>query len=396
MSDASLGPHWVDETVVGILEHRPHFHRRHKLMIFVAGLASLAVMPLSVTPAVAARDGFPPGVAVEFKVTPAYYSPSQLSHVMDLAVAAGADAVYTVVNWNEVAPKAAGQYDWRPIDSFVAAAVARHLQIRFQLSNSPDWLHPQLIAQGLSPGDRHHTPPVGAAQIAQWTAFVRAVATRYDGKVKNYEIWNEENYSNFWKPKPDAKQYLAVLQAAYTAIKSVRTSDTVIFGGLSRNDTGYLSAYYAAAAAAPSSRYKSTRWFDMLGVHPYSDNRSPTTYSTKWIDQTQYGAQDLNFLGLRSMKSVMDANGDTAKQIWIGEYGLDVTPTPGGVSVTDAQRASWVAASYQAAASLGYVRGLGWYNLMQTPADAAGYALVLANGTETATYNAFVALHTGA
>jgi hypothetical protein len=396
MSDPTLVPALVDETVVGIFEHRPHIHRRHKLMTFVGGLACLAVLPLTFTPAMAARDAFPPGVAVEFKVTPAYYSPAQLSHVMDLAVAAGADAVYTVVNWNEVAPKAAGQYDWRPLDSFVAAAVARNLQIRFQLSNSPDWLHPQLITQGISPTDRHHTPPVGAAQIAQWTSFVRAVATRYDGKVGKYEIWNEENYSNFWKPKPDVNQYLAVLQAAYTAIKSARTSDTVIFGGLSRNDTGYLSAYYAAVAAAPSAKDKSSHWFDMLDVHPYSDNRSPTTYSSKWIDQTHYGSQDLNFLGLRSMKAVMDANGDTKKQIWIGEYGFDVTPTVGGVGVTDAQRASWVVATYQAAASLGYVRGIGWYNLMQTSADAAGYALVLANGAETATYNAFVALHSGA
>jgi hypothetical protein len=394
MLDPTLGLACVDETGVGILEHRPHIHRRHKLMIFVAGLVSLAVTPLSLTPAMAARNGFPPSVAVEFKVTPGFYTPTQLTHVMDLAVNAGATAVYTVVNWNEVAPKATRAYDWRQIDEFVSAATARHLAIRFQLSNSPDWLHPQLVGEGISANDRHHYPPVGTAQVAQWAQFVSDVASRYSSSVHNFEIWNEENYSNFWKPKPNVDQYVDVLRAAYTAIKSVRTSNTVIFGGLSRNDTGYLNAYYAALAVSPSTKGESSHWFDMLGVHPYSDNRAPSTYSTKWIDQTQYGSQDLNFLGLRSMKAVMDANGDTKKQIWIGEYGS--TDTLGRGYVSDAQRATWVDSAYQLAASLGYVRGLGWYTLMQTPADAAGYSLVLADGTETATYSAFVALHSGA
>ncbi len=48
------------------------------------------------------------------------------------------------------------------------------------------------------------------------------MATRYQGKVADYEVWNEPNYNGFWAPTPDAAQYTALLKIAYTAIKGGR------------------------------------------------------------------------------------------------------------------------------------------------------------------------------
>jgi hypothetical protein len=374
-------------------------YRRNRLtpVPFRVLLGFLAVLVListttavvaAATPKVKASRVIKP-VAVEFKVTPGYYSHAQLARVMHLAVEAGATAVYTVVNWNEVAPNAPRRYDWRALDRFVESAQAHHLRIRLQLSNSPDWLHPELVTDGMDPNDRHHTPPVGARQIAEWGDFAMDVARHFNGAVSDYEIWNEENYAGFWLPEPNVEQYLAVLRSAYDAIKSVNRSDTVLFGGLSRNDTGYLQAYYAAVDRIPDA--PASKWFDMLDVHPYSDNRAPSVDESKWIIRTPYGKQNLNFLGLKQMHSVMEANGDGNKDIWIGEYGF-TTQKRYPVNVTDRKRARWVIPAYRLAARLGYVRGLGWYSLMATPSDSSGYALVSSGWAKSDTYRAFITM----
>src|SRR5215212_662519 len=61
------------------------------------------------------------------------------------------------------------------------------------------------------------------------TAFARfaaAAATHYTGRGILWEIWNEPNLDQFWKPQPNAQDYAAL---ASTTIKAVRQADPNAF-----------------------------------------------------------------------------------------------------------------------------------------------------------------------
>jgi hypothetical protein len=213
------------------------------------------------------------------------------------------------MDWDDVQYKNAGLYDWDAYDRVVAAAVAHHLQILPVLGYTPAWERPAgCSSNSCAPMD----PNVFAT-------FAGAAASRYTPLgITAWEIWNEPNSSTFWKPSPDPKQYANLLKATYTAIKKANPSATVISGGLSPAETkggriapiDFLKALYAEGAEP---------YFDAVGMHPYSFPLLPDTYTSynSWSQMNQTNP---------SLRSIMIANGDANKKIWLTEYGA---PTGG-------------------------------------------------------------------
>ncbi|MBC9928970.1 MBG-2 domain-containing protein [Chitinophaga qingshengii] len=132
--------------------------------------------------------------------------------------------------------------------------------------------------------------------LPEWRAFVQAVVNRYHSHTKYWEIWNEED-GGFWKPNPNAAQYVPLLKASYEEIKAIDTSCSVIVGGLAGWNADYLSGMYAAGAKG---------YFDKIAVHPYGygiDNSARTTRLRN----------DFN--------TVLQQNGQANMPIWITESG---------------------------------------------------------------------------
>ena len=171
------------------------------------------------------------------------------------------------------------------------------------LNTTPDW--------AAVPGQQIYT--AAPADIEAFGDFVSAVATRYQGKIADYEIWNEPNYDGFWEPGPDAAAYTALLKVAYTAIKAADPDATVIGGSVAAvaevpggpaiNPVTYLSQMYAAGAAG---------YFDALAFHPY-------LYSMPF--SAQQGHAGVPFAQAQQLYEVMVAHGDGHKKIWATEYG---------------------------------------------------------------------------
>ncbi len=68
--------------------------------------------------------------------------------------------------------------------------------------------------------------------------FLSAMATRYKGRIRAYEIWNEPNLAREWGGKlPDPGQYAKMLKGAYSAIKTVDPDAMVMSAGLSPTGT---------------------------------------------------------------------------------------------------------------------------------------------------------------
>ncbi|HKX73569.1 MAG TPA: cellulase family glycosylhydrolase [Candidatus Saccharimonadales bacterium] len=231
----------------------------------------------------------------------------------------GFNWVRTDIDWSAVQRQNATNYDWSAYDRVVETAHANGLGILGVIAYAPAWARlPECV------GSDKCRPASNTA----YAAFAKAVVQRYSAKgVKTWEIWNEPNIQGFWRPAPNAQIYTAMLKAAYTAIKSVDPTATVLSGGLSPAEDqppghiaprDFLKAMYANGAQGS---------FDAFAHHPYSYPAPPNvTYS--WSSWSQMASLS------PSLRSIMDANGDGNKQIWITEVG---SPTGGaGATATPA------------------------------------------------------------
>jgi hypothetical protein len=302
---------------------------------------------------------------------------SGLAQALDLARGAGVTQVQTSATWWWLTRGGPGTYDWSSLDRLVAAAESRGLSVVLQLQGTPDWVHPDLASSVPDKIERSWYPPVrSAAELEHWANFVRDVVSRYRGRVTHVEIWNEQNTPEFWKPAPDVDAYAQLLRTAYHAAREADPSSTVVFGGLSRNDIGFLNAYYESADRQwPDEARSQSYYFDQLGVHPYSAARSPRVNDPAYSHPGQYGEIDTNFIGFRRLKQLMDARDVAAKPVYLGEYGFSTAAAPMG-PVPDPTRAEYLRDAYNLAAAEGYVSGMAWYAYHPHSATPPDWAIV--------------------
>ena len=284
--------------------------------------------------------------------------------------AMGVTSVRLDADWNEGQPTA-NSYYWLPLDTAMASIKKVGLAADLIIDGCPAW-----AAVPAAAGDQF-AQPASAAQFGDWAG---AVAKRYDGDGADYfEIWNEENISEFWQPAPDPAAYTADLKAAYSAIKAVDPSGIVITGGLAGggnsatvvNQRDFLQDIYTDGGGG---------YFDAVADHPYTYPETPENDPTSaWAEMSETSP---------SLRSIMTANGDSAKKIWITEYGA---PTPTNSSaeaeqtteLTEAislvKQTSWIGTFYiytWADSSVDDNFGLLTTNFVQKPAfDAVAAAL---------------------
>ena len=173
---------------------------------------------------------------------------------------------------------------------------------------------------------------------AYYANLMSFLANRYRGQVQAWEIWNEENVSRFWTTGPDPARYAGLLRAAYPAVKSADPNATVVFGGTSGNDTGFVDGAYRAGAKGS---------FDVMAVHPYTGSAP------------EAGGGLYSFPGYREVRNVMLAYGD-AKPMWLTEFGWSTTSDSWGVSAQT--QADYLLRAYRMLEQDSYVQVAIWYN----------------------------------
>jgi polysaccharide biosynthesis protein PslG len=286
--------------------------------------------------------------------------------------AMGVTSVRLEANWNGGQPNGPGSFDWAPLDLVISSIHQVGLSADLVVDGCPSW-----AAVSGAQGDMY-AQPASPAAFATWAG---AVAARYGPKgVRYYEIWNEPNLAIFWQPKPDPAAYTADLKAAYTAIKAADPSSIVISGGLgiaADDGTNYdprtfVKDIYADGAAGS---------FDGLGYHPYSYPDSPDTYASwsGWSIMNQTSP---------SLRSIMSSNGDSAKKIWITEYGA---PTSGPSSVGETGQSTDLVQAITQASELHWIGSLyiyTWADLSSLPADQAGFGLLTDSNAQKPAYSA--------
>lgn len=256
-------------------------------------------------------------------------SATDLARYLDGVKAVGAKWLRIDFNWYVIQYAGPASYNWAPFDNVVNGARARGLNVLGCIHYTPPWAR----AAGTTPT----YPPTNPSDYA---TFAKAAATHFGPLgVHAYEIWNEPNISVFWSPGPDPARYTQLLKLAYTAIKQADPSATVVSGGLSpygsygqssaaaMNPVTFLEKMYANGAAGS---------FDAVGWHPYNYPYGLGFYGwSAWSQMSETSP---------SARSVMTANGDSAKKIWPTEFGAPTGSTSN--SMTEAAQAQLVTDAY--------------------------------------------------
>jgi polysaccharide biosynthesis protein PslG len=199
-------------------------------------------------------------------------------------------------------------------------------------------------------------------------------------------VWNEPDpHQSFWQGS--VAQYVALLKAAYPALKAGDPAATVVLGGPSSNDHVWVRDVYAAGAKGS---------FDALATHPYQGiadqpPEAPTDGNRWW------------FTNLPAVRKVMSDYGDD-RPIWFTEMGWSAHANWSGVQnwqrgVTDAQQGDFLVRSIQyTQANYSYVPVMFWYKERKDPAGTnvhlEGYALLNGDLSERPVYGALKAFLT--
>lgn len=189
------------------------------------------------------------------------------------------------------------------------------------------------------------SPPVGTSAINAYVAWLGSAAARFRGRVAAWEIWNEEDAPMWWagslpvdSPTRDASAYVQLLRPAYAAVKAVDPTTPVVMGGLTGNDYKFVQSVYDNGGKG---------FFDVVATHTDTACNINSPYKP-YRDSPGGPIGQFAFLGYRSVHDVMAANGDSAKPIWMTEFGWSTTTRVCDSGVWAGQKAGGVSEADQA------------------------------------------------
>lgn len=274
------------------------------------------------------------------------------------------------LEWSQF-ERADNQWDPLPIDRKVDQLAAEGVKILLVVAKAPDW--------ALDPtGNQLLT------DYAQFTELMQFVSQRYAGKVEAWEIWNEQNLAYEVNGTVRVADYVELLKAGYEGVRAGDPNARVVFGGLTPNgvndpaiaidDLEYLTQIYQYNGG------EIAQYFDVMGMHVSSTHNPP---DTMWPDNPsdEQGYNDdesFYFRRAEQLWDVMVASGDSAKPVWITEFGwTTANQAPGyeyGVNNTEQDVADYLVRSFEIATTeWNFVTGMFVWNLnwttLTTPDD---------------------------
>ena len=271
----------------------------------------------------------------------------------------GAGTLRINLAWGTVQSGPDAPYDWSHYDPVIANAARAGVRVLATVYSSPTWAEPT-----------PETPPLGSS-LPGFRSFARAAAERYGAggtfwaanpdlpelPITDWQAWNEPNSPLFWKPDPNAAQYMTLLRAFRSAVKGADPRAQILLGGLFPTPSGGISmdgssaSSTAPAVAANSSRRR------FIPMRAPRESRSPAS---------------------RNERRITERFGDPDMPIWITEVGWASRGVPPGLVVGPAGQANYVTQTFELAAAqrdrLG-IAGVIWYSLKDTPGPDLGRAL---------------------
>jgi hypothetical protein len=227
--------------------------------------------------------------------------------------------------WEDIEIHGKGDYEdrrqaparsaWDKYDSIVDLAEQYGLELVVRLSNPPAWTRALTDTIGST------APP---DNLADWGDFVETVVSRYQGRVRYYQLWNEPNIYPEWGERPvDPEEYTQLLCEGYARAKEADPDAVIISGALAQtvelnpgpgpgtgvNDLVFLQRMYDSGAGA---------CFDVMSVNDYLLQSGPSDRRMRPLA--------VNFSRPVLTRDLMVANGDGHKPVWISEMSANAVP----------------------------------------------------------------------
>ena len=317
-----------------------------------------------VTPAAAAAQR----MWVGFHDDPSFRWVGDREARIERAARDGSSIIRLLVQWNLAAPQRPANpsdpfdpaYNFDDLDEATRLAQAADQEVMLTISGTPRWAN----------GGKN--PNVMPRRIADFTAFARAISSRYSGRFMGYpfvrfwSIWNEPNLNLFLTPQFNSRgksvapaNYARLAAAGYAGIKAGNRAAKVGVGetsarGRDRRVPGVSDTHSPGKFAELVARANRRLKFDAWTHHPYPFNpNSPPTQLVKWPN-----------VSLRSLPRLNDNLKKWFKrrsaEVWVTEYGHQTKPQD-RFGVSYAKQTAYIRQSIALAKSLPFVTMFIWF-----------------------------------
>jgi hypothetical protein len=281
--------------------------------------------------------------------------PQKRERALEMIAAAGFHWIRQEFPWEDIEIHGKGDFEdrrhepyrsaWEKYDHIVETAAAHGVQVVPRLSNPPAWTRAAGDAAGT------YAPP---DELSDWGDYVHAVVSRYKGRIRYYQLWNEPNIYPEWGEQPvNPEAYTALLCEGYRRAKEADPDVVILSGALAptvsldpgpgpargMNEFVFLQRMYDAGAAG---------CFDVLTVNDYMLWSGPTDRRLEPLT--------INFSRPTYLRDIMVTNGDAHKAIWISEMNANAVPNDPAIQgwggygqVTLEQQARYATRAYQRA-----------------------------------------------
>ncbi|HUT33314.1 MAG TPA: beta-galactosidase [Planctomycetota bacterium] len=197
---------------------------------------------------------------------------------------------------------AKGRFDFAWLDAVVDSLLKIGVQPWFNLGYGNKLYTPAADETAVG-----WAPIFDAAPREAWVRFVGKLAEHFRDRVKHWEIWNEPNISQFWKPaKPSAADYVALVKLTAPEIRKA-VPDAVLIGGAY---AGIPMSYIKGCLEAGMADH-----VDKLSYHPYRP-----------VPEAGYAGE------IAALRKLLDTH-KKGVALWQGENGC---PSKGGKGSTGA------------------------------------------------------------
>ena len=216
------------------------------------------------------------------------------------------------VAWKDI-HTAPDTYDWSKLDALVTKAGNRH--ITYVIAACPRWL-------AKYPDQAHYAPWLGPGSnsmpysLDEANKFAWNLATRYAGKIKAYEVWNEPQLADFLYPYNDAEcnTLASMTKRFFKTIKACDPAALVLAASvLPRESSGGMNKARRYLAAMQRQNWNA----DSMTCHIYPE---VGYWGPRWKNM------------LQDVTSTLKSMGCPTSKVWVTETALGLL----GPEITDA------------------------------------------------------------
>ena len=176
--------------------------------------------------------------------------------------------------WSKIEPTK-GNFTWEKADSYVAQNKAAGMDILGVLGYPSRWAAEQ--------PDPITDPRPGRwkpRSLEEWGNYVYQTVSRYKGKVKYWEIWNEVNFHPPYLAASfsgSTEEYLLLLKTAYTQAKLADPDSQILISGFSSADIPTADSIMPLTV---TNAVYASGYYDIYNVHGYHG----AEHVKSWID----------------------------------------------------------------------------------------------------------------